>query len=306
MVDLARDGSAPSGPATDPGTDQPVESSPASGAGKAMRLIAAIGSPIAIATGLLFYFGWVRASVQAKQLGYDTAILDWSVQDYILRSILVLFIPLMLLIALMLLLTWLHQRLVLPMADAGRLAAWVPRALRGAWLLWVPVAVALSVVAVPLSGITVAMAVTASLLCALYGDVLERRLTGRTRTSSTAKVLLLLLLTLAVFWDVERLANVVGEGYATQITANPGQLLAVTVYSPKSLEIHVPGVVETTLGTSESAYRYRYDGLRLVQRSGDRYLLMSEHWDARANRIIVLHETDAIRMEFSHDIAEKR
>ena len=42
-----------------------------------MRLIATIGSPIAIATGLLFYFGWVRASVQAKQLGYDTAILDW-------------------------------------------------------------------------------------------------------------------------------------------------------------------------------------------------------------------------------------
>jgi len=109
MVDLARDGSAPSGPATDPGTDQPVESSPVSGAGKTMRLIATIGSPIAIATGLLFYFGWVRASVQAKQLGYDTAILDWSVQDHILRSILVLFIPLMLLIALMLLLTWLRR-----------------------------------------------------------------------------------------------------------------------------------------------------------------------------------------------------
>jgi len=43
-----------------------------------------------------------------------------------------------------------------------------------------------------------------------------------------------------------------------------------------------------------------------MQRSGDRYLLMSEHWDARASRIIVLRETDAIRMEFSHDIAEKR
>jgi len=167
------------------------------------------------------------ARLRLRQLGYDTAILDWSVQDYILWSILVLFIPLILLITLMLVLTWLHQRLVLPMADAaGRLAAWVPRALRGAWLLWVPVAVALSVVAVPLSGITVAIAVTASLLCALYGDVLERRLTGRTRTSSAAKVLVLVLLTLAVFWDVERLANVAGEGYATQITANPGQLLA--------------------------------------------------------------------------------
>jgi putative Ca2+/H+ antiporter (TMEM165/GDT1 family) len=79
------------------------------------------------------------------------------------------------------------------------------------------VAVAPSVVAVPLSGRTIAIAVTASLLCALYGDVLERRLTGRTRTSSAAKVLLLVLLTLVLFWDVERPANVAGEGFATQI-----------------------------------------------------------------------------------------
>jgi hypothetical protein len=173
MVDVARDSSAPSSPATGPGPGQPAGSSSVSGAGNVMRLIAAIGSPIAIATGLLFYFGWVRASVQAKQLGYDTAILDWSVQDYILRSILVLFIPLMVLIGLMLLLTWLHQRLVLPMAEAGKLATWIPRALRGGWLLWIPAAIALSVVAAPLSGITVAIAVTVSLLCALYGDLLE-------------------------------------------------------------------------------------------------------------------------------------
>jgi hypothetical protein len=305
MVDVARHDSAPSGPATGPGPDQPAESSPASGAGNAVRLIATIGSPIAIATGLLFYFGWVRASVQARQLGYDTAILDWSVQDYILRSILVLFIPLMALVALMLVFTWLHQRLVLPMADAGSLPTWIPRALRGAWLLWVPVAIALSVMAPPLSGITVAVAVTVSLLCALYGDLLERRLTGQTRMSSATRALVLVLLALAVFWVVERLANVVGEGYAAQITANPRQLLAVTIYSPKSLEIHVPGVVETKLSNPESAYRYRYDGLRLVQRSGDRYLLMSEHWDAKTSRIIVLRETDAIRMEFSRDLAER-
>ena len=95
------------------------------------------------------------------------------------------------------------------------------------------------------------------------------------------------------------MANVVGEGYAAQITANPRQLLAVTVYSPKSLDIHVPGVVETKLGDPDSEYHYRYDGLRLVQRSGDRYLLMSEQVDARTSRIIVLQETSSIRMEFS-------
>jgi hypothetical protein len=306
MVDVARDGSAPSGPATDPGTVQPAESSPVSGAGNALRLIAAIGSPIAIATGLLFYFGWVRASVQAEELGYDTVILDWSVQDYILRSILVLFIPLMVLVALALLCLWLHRRVVLPLAETGRLGTWLPRALRGSWLFWIPVAVALSVVAAPISGVTMAMAVTASLLCARYGDLLERRLTGRTRTAPAARALILVLLAFAVFWDAERLANVVGEEYAAQITANPRRwLLAVTVYSPKSLEIHVPGVVETKLDNPDSAYRYRYDGLCLVQRSGDRYLLMSEHWDARTSRIIVLRETDAIRMEFSREIAER-
>jgi hypothetical protein len=299
MVDIARDKSASPAGSADSGAISPADSSSMSGAGSALRLVATIGSPIAIATGLLFYFGWVRATVQARQLGYDTAILDWSVQDYMLRSILVLFLPIMALVALMLLLTWLHQRLVLPMVDSDRLAVWLPRGLRGSWLLWATVAVVLSLFAAPLGSVIIPAAVTLALLCTLYGDLLERRLTGRPRTFSAAKVLILVLLALAVFWDVERLASAVGEGYAAQITANPRQLLAVTVYSPKSLDIDVPGVVETKLGNPDSAYRYRYNGLRLVQRSGDRYLLMSEQWDPRMTRIIVLRETDSIRMEFS-------
>jgi hypothetical protein len=298
MVDLARDGSASAGPPTEPRADRPAASPPVRGVGDALRLVATVGSPIAIATGLLFYFGWVRASVQAQQLGYDTAILDWSVQDYILRSILVLFIPLMALTALMLLLLWLHHRLVLPMVGSGRLAT-LPRWLRGSWLLWALVAVGLWSLAASLSGAVIASAVTLALLCTLYGDRLEQRLTGRRALSAAATALILVLLAFAVFWDVERLANAVGEGYAAQITANPRRLLAVTIYSPKSLEIEVPGVVETALGSDASAYRYRYDGLRLVQRSGDRYLLMSEHWEPRTSRIIVLRDNDTIRLEFA-------
>lgn len=131
MVELAGDGPVSPAPAPEPGGEEATGSSSAGGLGNALRLVATVGSPIAITTGLLFYFGWVRASVQARQLGYDVAILDWSVQDYILRSVLVLFIPLMALVALMLLLIWVHQRLVLPMADAGRLASWLPQGLRG-------------------------------------------------------------------------------------------------------------------------------------------------------------------------------
>ena len=304
MVDVARDGLAPSGPSTHPDTDRPAESPPASSVGNALRLVATIGSPIAIVTALLFYFGWVRASVQARQLGYDTAILDWSTQDYILRSILVLFVPLMALLLFTLLLIWLHQHLVLPMVESprlGKLSTWLPRGLRASWILWASGAIALSIFAPRLSGAAIPLSVTLALLCAMYGDMLERRITGRTRTLSTAKVLILVLLAFSAFWDVERLARVAGEGYAAQITANPRRLLAVTVYSSKSLEIDAHGVVETKLGDDESAYRYRYDGLRLVQRSGDRYLLMSELWNPQASRIIVLRDTDTIRMEFRAD-----
>jgi hypothetical protein len=102
--------------------------------------------------------------------------------------------------------------------------------LRGSWLLWASVAVVLSLFAAPLSGIIVSATITLALLCALYGDLLERRLIGRTRTTRAARVLILILLAFAVFWNVERLANVVGGEYAAQVTANPQQLVAVTVY----------------------------------------------------------------------------
>jgi hypothetical protein len=302
MVDVTRDGSASSGPSTEADANGSADSSSLSSAGRILRLVATIGSPIAIATALLFYFGWVRASVQARRLGYDTTILDWSVQDYILRSILVLFIPLMVLLLLALLLIWLHQRLILPMVESpcpGRMATWLPRGLRASWILWASVAVVVLMFATPGSGAVIPLTATLALLCAMYGDLLERRITGKSRTSSAAKVLILLLLAFAVFWDTERLARVMGDEYAAQITADPRQLLAVTIYSSKSLEIHTHGVVETKLGSPESAYRYRYDGLRLVQRSGDRYLLMSELWDVRSSRIIVLRDNDTIRMEFS-------
>jgi hypothetical protein len=301
MVEVAHDREAPTGPTAPPPDDPPAASS-AGSAGTALRLIATVGSPIAIATGLLFYFGWVRATVQAKRLGYDTAILDWSIQDYILRSVNVLFVPLMALLVVALLLLGVHRLLVLPVVTSGRsgaVASWLPRALRASWLMWVAIGITLVVVAGPMSGAIIPATITLALLCALYGDLLERRVTGTTRTSTAAAALLLILLAFSMFWNTERLARVVGEGYADQIVSNPRQLLAVTVYSPKSLEIDVHGVVETKLGTAESAYRYRYDGLRLVQRSGDRYLLMSERGDAGSSRIIVLRDSDTIRLEFA-------
>lgn len=252
-------------------------------------------------TALLFYFGWVRATVQANELGYDPSIMNLSTTDYILKNVNVLFFPLMLLIIVSLGVHWLHQRMVVRGTGRSRRAILlrVARLLGLSWIGWGVLGITVVAFAPWAIGrFVLPVSITLALLCAVYGRALHRRITGVELWSSTGKVLVMVLLAFAVFWDTERVAKIMGEGYAAQLAANPEQLVAVTVYSAKSLEIGAAGVVETTLGKSDSEYRYRYSGLRLLQRSGERYVLINERWDAQQGRIIVLRETDNLRMEF--------
>src|SRR6266404_2829120 len=109
------------------------------------HLITTIGSPVVLGTVLLFYFGWVRTNAQMHDLGLDSSVLNFSTTEYILKSIYVLFIPLVVLLALALLLNGLHQRLVAPAVRQPhrRIAATrVARVLAASWVLWAAVAIA--------------------------------------------------------------------------------------------------------------------------------------------------------------------
>jgi hypothetical protein len=59
-------------------------------------------------------------------------------------------------------------------------------------------------------------------------------------------------------------------------------------------------VTETRLEGDESRYAYRYDGLYLLQRSGDKYFLVTNVWENGewAGRLVVLPDDDTIRLEF--------
>jgi len=279
----------------------------ATGTANVLHLIATIGSPLALGTALLFYFGWVRTKKQTEELGYHVSILDFSTTDYILKSINVLYVPLVLLLIVALVLNGLHQRLVVPTSRRARrrvVLLHLARLLAMSWILWGLLGIALLSLAPPtLRSFAIPLSITLALLCAVYGRTLQRRFTGIEPWSSTGKVLVIVLLTFAVFWDTERVAKTMGEGYAAQIAADPQQLIAVTVYSAKSLEIDAPGIMETKLNKTDSEYSCRYSGLRLLERSGDRYFLINEHWDAQQGRVIVLRETDSIRMEFARTFA---
>jgi len=261
-----------------------------------------IGSPVALATALMFYFGWIRTRAEAQAFGYDTSVTGMSVQDFVMKSVIVLYVPLLVPLLAALLLVWLHHRII---GVARRRAGfrdsllWCANSLTMSWTIWAALGIILLILAPPLRLFAIPAALTLALLCAIYGDQLRRNLNARQRMPSSVRALILVALALVVFWDTERIAGAVGRAYAAQITSNPKQLMAVTVYSPQSLDITVPGVIVTKLSGRDSAYLYRYDGLRLLQASGGNYFLISQGWDASHRRVVVIPATGNFRVELS-------
>ncbi len=267
-----------------------------------LHLLALIGSPVALGTGLMFYFGWIRAHAEAQAFGYDISVTGMSVQDFILKSIYVLYVPLLIPLLAAVALVWLHRRLVRAANHRAALRdslVWFAGVLTMSWTIWLVLGIALLLFVPPIRLFVIPAAITMAVLCAIYGDQLRRCLHVRDRLPASVRALLLAVLIFAVFWDTERIAVAVGTAYAAQIGSNPNQLVAVSVYSPKNLDIAVPGVLGTRLGSRDSAYLYRYDGLRLLQLSGGHYFLISQRWDTAHKRVIVIPVSNSYRIEFS-------
>jgi hypothetical protein len=288
-------------------SDQPQNAGSGEQVSRLLRLVTTVGSPIALATALLVYFGWVRGSVQARELGYDVSVESLSTREFVLRSVDVLFLPLVLLLLVGLLLRALHTRAV--RADrperTGAIQV-VARALRWSWPFWLLLAV-LGLATDGVRPVALPLALTLALLSVLYGELLDRRVGGpsasRTRERQLERrIIVLVLLALVLFWDTERLARAVGEAFAEDIGANPDQLVWVTVYSGKDLQLELPGVEETRLSGTDSAYVFRYDGLRLLSKSGEKYVVINRGWDRRTGRVVLIRDDASTRMEFARPV----
>jgi hypothetical protein len=264
-----------------------------------MKFITSIGSPIALATALLFYFGWVRSEAQAKAFGADASVFAMSTQDYVLRSINVLFFPLILLLLAGLLVHRLDRKLRMRPVPPPWLGS-VTRALRFSWALFLVLGIVLYAVAGRFGDVTLPFWVALAILGPVYGTVLRRQVTrDRGRFSRLTVALLAALITVTLFWQTERLASLGGEALAQDIQDNLGDRLQhVELFSAKDLHIVGPGVTTTTFTDPNSAYGYEYSGLYLLQRSGDKYFLLTGGWDTDHGRLVVLPDGPTIRVEF--------
>jgi hypothetical protein len=161
---------------------------------------------------------------------------------------------------------------------------------------------AILVVRAPSVGVIVLpMMLTLGILGTIYGIALQRQLAGdRSGPSVLTQSIVVALITVTLFWSTERVAGAMGNAFADYIAADPEQLVSVTIFSPKKLQLTIPGIAETRFTDPSSAYRFRYDGLRLLLHSGGKYFLLYDGWNREHGRVIVIADDSALRFEFTH------
>jgi hypothetical protein len=292
----------------DPAAKEPETDELTTAGGQVMKVLTTLGPPVTIGTALLFYFGWARTSAQAHQLGVDDGVFGYSTEEYVLRSIDSLFLPIVATAVMGIVAVLLHRRLIAGVATGRRwrqfLANLVVIAARPACVL-LPIAGWAAELAWPrLSGLILPLGLVFGLLLTSYSVTLRRELhpDKASPRSTPIRVMMTILIIAALFWWVSQFAAVVGRGlaYHNADDLDAGRLVGVVVYSPKDLQISAPGVNVTHLDGDSSEYAFRYDGLSLLERSDGRLFLLPAGWSIDDGTLVVLADDNTIRIEYTH------
>jgi hypothetical protein len=271
-----------------------------------LRQLAGALANVAVVTALLVYFGWQRVAVQARQLGVDESLFRISTREYLLRSVrpvLVLLIAVGLAgLCWVALDRWLQPRLT---ADTGRpdaAARWVVRLLLAAVVV-LPFVVWLGGFLFPATAfVAFPLAIGGGLLLLLYALDLRRNLPGRDPMPASRDIVVrasaAVLTGICLFTAAADYATVEGTRLAREFVTDLPSQPRVVVYSPKHLHIDAPGVSEQALPPDESAYLFRYSGLRLLEHIEGTYFLVSDGWTPRYGVVVMLPEDPSLRMEF--------
>ncbi|WP_410566538.1 hypothetical protein [Amycolatopsis sp. cmx-4-61] len=273
---------------------------------KAMRLLGSVVAPTTVLTGLLFFFGRQHANWLLDYFGVPLSTMGLTAEDYLVRSADGLFAPIAVVVAGVLVLLWLYRFLRARLAET----AW-QRLLRVA----TPVAVVGGVAGVAVAAVGVvhpeAFATSYAVpgaglsLGVLFLVAASRMLASRAgrpwpAALATAEWLAaFVLVSVGLFWAVADYSASVGVGRALEIEGTLAGPPETVVYSAKSLNLTAPGVRETPCRHPDSAYHYRYTGLKLILQSGGQYFLLPVQWHKADGTAVVLPRTDALRLEFT-------
>lgn len=301
---------------TDDGASNTIRAESLATETQTVRLLARAGKVIAPATvvaALGYHFGREYAHARSSYFGLDVSLLGFSPQDYVLRSVDAVFVPVltaataaMLLIAVHVLLVWWHSPrllktagLVLSTLGTASLAvglyalAWdVP--VLDEWATFRDLMPALGTVLL-LWGVS------------LLSRWLETKVPPRPQSaaipawfSSVGLGLALVVILASLFAGTTQWARTAGDARSKSLTERIRMMPRAAVYSDRLLNLAHDGISPVeVVGEKGSAYRFLYTGLRFYIRSGGKLFFLPEEWSLDSGRIIVLEDNDSIRLEFA-------
>jgi len=289
-------------------------------------VLGALGAILTLVTAVMFYFGWRRSEQQARVMSIDVSMFGYTTQDYVLRSIGSLYLPLLALLCLGVAGLWGHHRVELLLTGPWRgggarhRAAVVTRWVSAAATALAVVAVLLALLGTTGSSVAayllgplqprqwvVPLVFVTGVVVALWSGRLHRRLRPPRPGAppplwerSVVAVLLAGLVVMGLFWLMEEYAQTVGERNARALVGSVDRLPATTVLSPAPLGVDAPGVEAVLVDPDAGPVGgYRTTGLRLLGRSGGKVLLVHDGWDPRNGTVVVLADNDAYGWQFS-------
>jgi hypothetical protein len=284
---------------------------PVTGISQLAKLAGAIVAPTTLLTSLLFYFGWSRAYWFYDYFGVHSTLLGLTTQDYVQQSLDGLFVPLTVAACAALVALSAHTLVRSRLAGGAspRLLRVLLPALAGAGLVLV-VGGLWSVVGTTmlnrhLAAAPISLAVGVMLL--VYTAHLWRSThpgtdgAARPRAGWLAVVEwagVFVLVGLSLFWAANDYSAAVGRSRARQFVAELPLYPSAVIYSERSLSLHAPGVREVRCQDPEAAYRFHYDGLKLVLQSGNQYLFLPQAWTPTDGVAILMPRNDTVRLEF--------
>ena len=275
------------------------------------KVFGGIVAPTTLLTGLLFYFGRSRASGYYRYFHVNSTVLDLTTNDYLFDGVDGLFVPIAVACLLALLLLWANGLLltrVPPQARRRTVRVLVPLAgVIGAVLVVLAFADLLTEGAVfGTNSATGGMCLAIGVVLVVYAVRLVRLsvppagpATARRPATGLAEWgAAFLLVSIGLFWAAQAYAFGVGIGGAITLHRALPTVPEAVIYSQQSLSLDVPGVTEVRCSDPDAAYRFRYDGLRLVREAGNQYLLLPATWDRVTGTAVLLPRSGTIRLEF--------
>lgn len=218
-----------------------------------LETVGLVVAPTTLLTSLLFFFGYMRSSALWDRFGLDLSVLGFSTQDYLLRGIDSVWVPLSVIVVTTLLVLQLHSYMVRLLRTRQHLRlvsvfGFAMQILGLAWFVLGVVGLASSRInyflLTPLGG-------GLGVAGLAYGSYLVREVTRLRRSEEKiitdprwitrgSLVMVCLFVLFSLFWAVGDWAAAIGRGRARDLIENLNDRLpGVTLYSRNNLHIEV-------------------------------------------------------------------